>query len=57
MDVGFTINLHDSSGHVWDKCLLLHFDESLILRLKGVDDLDDVIKQLKKIKKEIIENY
>lgn len=57
MNIKFTINLHDASGHAWDKCLLLHFDNSLILRLNGVDDLTDVIKQLKQIKKEIKENY
>jgi len=57
MDVGFSVNLHDKSGDAWSKCLLLHFDENLILKLNGIKDLKDLIKQLKKIEKEAIENY
>lgn len=57
MEVGFSVNLHDKDGDVWSKCLLLHFDETIILKLNGVKDLKDLIKQLKKIEKEVVENY
>lgn len=57
MDVGFSLNLHDKDGDLWSKCLLLHFDETLILKLNDVKDLQDLIKQLKKIEKELVKNY
>lgn len=57
MDVGFTINRHDSDGDITQKCIMLHFDKHLILELADMKVLASVIKQLKKIEKEIKENY
>lgn len=57
MDVAFSVNLHDKDGDVFSECLLLHFDERLILKLDGVQDLKKLIKKLKKIEKEVVENY
>ena len=57
MDIGFNINMYDQDGDVSDNCLLLHFDNTFILRLSDLKELDQVIKQLQDIKSEITENY
>lgn len=57
MNIGFSIDMHDKDGDKFDDCLLLHFNDTLLLRLTNVEELDEVIKKLQNIKKEIIENY
>lgn len=57
MNITFSVNQHDTDGDVWDKCILLHIDKTTILKLKHITELKDVIRQLKKVEKEIIENY
>jgi hypothetical protein len=57
MDIGFTVNLHDKDGDVFDKCLLLHFNDTFILKISNLKELDNIIKQLQDIKTEVKENY
>lgn len=57
MNVGFSVNQHDEEGQVWSKCLLLHFGDNFIIKYKDLSELTDLIKQLKKIEKEVSNNY
>ncbi len=57
MDIGFSINQHDKDGDKFDDCLLLHFNDTFLLRLADVKELEEVIKQLQTIKNEVVENY
>lgn len=57
MRASFSINLHDSDGDVYQKCLLIHLEDSVILQLKDKSDLEQLIKHLNQIKKELDENY
>lgn len=57
MDIGFSIDMHDKDGDKFDDCLLLHFNDTFLLRLADVKELDEVIKKLQDIKKEVVENY
>jgi hypothetical protein len=56
MKVTFSVNQHDRDGDVYDECLLLHIDESFIIRLPK-DGLPKFIASLSKIEKELKENY
>ena len=57
MEIGFSIDMHDKDGDKFDDCLLLHFNDTFLLRLANVKELDEVIKKLQNIKTEVIENY
>ena len=57
MDIGFSIDMHDKDGDKFDDCLLLHFNDTFLLRLADVKELDEVIKKLQDIKTEVVENY
>ena len=54
MEVEFSINLYDKDGDQYDECVNLHFGRNLILRLENVDELEQVVEELNKIKKEIL---
>ena len=53
--VGFSINMHDKDGDKYDDCILLHFNDTFLLRLADKNALDDLINTLQSIKKEINE--
>jgi len=57
MDIGFSIDMHDKEGDKFDDCLLIHFNDTFLLRLAGANELDEVIRKLHDIRKEIVENY
>lgn len=57
MKISFSFNLYDDEGNIYDKCLMLHIDGNLILKLKDTKDLRNMIEQLEHIEKEIKENY
>lgn len=57
MKIGFSIDMHDKDGDKFDDCLLLHFNDTFLLRLADVKELDEVIKKLQEIKTEVVENY
>lgn len=57
MNIGFSIDMHDKDGDKFDDCLLLHFNDTFLLRLADVKELDEVIKKLQDIKTEVVENY
>ena len=57
MDIGFSIDMHDKDGNKFDNCLLLHFNDTFLLRLADVKELDEVIKNLQDIKADVVKNY
>jgi hypothetical protein len=57
MRASFSVNLHDSDGDVYQECLLIHLEERVILQMKNKKDLEELIKHLNQIKKELDENY
>ena len=57
MRASFSVNLHDNDGDVYQECLLIHLEDKCILPLKNKADLEELIKHLNQIKKELDENY
>ena len=57
MKIGFSIDMHDKDGDKFDDCLLLHLNNTFLLRLSDVKELDEVIKKLQNIRTEIFDNY
>jgi hypothetical protein len=57
MNIGFSIDQHDKDGDKFDDCLLLHFNDTFLLRLSDVKELDEVIKELQDIRTELVDNY
>jgi hypothetical protein len=51
----FSINQHDSDGDIYDSCILIHLDNPLIIRLKDLEDLNELIENLQRVSKEISE--
>jgi len=39
MDVGFSINLRDEDGDIYNECILLHVRENTILKFTDVKEL------------------
>lgn len=56
MEATFSINLYDKDGDIYKTCILIHLDKTIIV-LKDKIELDRLIKDLQKIKKEIDQNY
>lgn len=57
MRASFSVNFHDSDGDIYQECLLIHLEDRCILQLKNKADLEELIKHLNQIKKELDENY
>jgi hypothetical protein len=57
IEVGFSIDMHDKDGDKFDDCLMLHFNDTFLLRLADLKDLDNLIKQLSNIREEVSANY
>ena len=57
IDIGFSIDMHDNEGDVVDSCILLHINDTFILKLNNMSELDNTIKQLQDIRKEISNNF
>jgi hypothetical protein len=51
----FSKNEYDYEGDLVEECIHLHV-ENFSVKLKGIDELHDLIEQLKNIHKEIEEN-
>lgn len=55
MIITFSINLYDKEGDICDdEYILLHINKDLILKIKDMNELEDIIKQLNNIRNEII---
>lgn len=57
IDVLFSVNEYDKDGDVHDPGIFLHFGNVKIKVAESVSDLTDFINQIKRIQKEIVENY
>jgi hypothetical protein len=57
MNILYTINQNDPIAGVWDKCVLLHVDDNLIIRLRNYDELLEVINQLNFVRDDIFINH
>jgi hypothetical protein len=57
VDVGFSVDMHDKDGDVVDSCLMIHFNDTFLLRLSDLNEMDILIKKLQNIRQEISENY
>ena len=57
INVEFSIDMHDKDGDRFDECLMLHFNDTFLLKLADLKDLDSLIKQLSNIRKEVSEIY
>ena len=56
IEIGFSKNMYDKDGDIMDDCILLYFNDTFILRVADLDDLDSVITQLQFIRNEIATN-
>jgi hypothetical protein len=54
--VTYSVNSYDSDGDRWDKCIHIHINNLLLLRVKNLEELNNLIFSLKVIKDEIIDN-
>jgi hypothetical protein len=50
MNIAYTRNQYQEDGRQWDEAILLHIDDTFILRLNNIDELDSFIDQLDWIK-------
>lgn len=58
MKATFSVNLHDHDGDVYEKCILIHLEDTkTILKLKDIKQLNQFISELTKIKKELKSSY
>lgn len=57
MEIGFSINMHDKDGDKFDDCLLLHINDTFLLRVADVKELNEIIKKLQDIRTEVVDNY
>lgn len=53
--IPFTVNQYNMDGVVFDKCILLHISDSLIVRIESLMELDKLIDDLQYISREIRE--
>lgn len=53
IEVEFSIDMHDKDGDKFDEGLILHFNDTFLLKLADLKDLDNLIKQLSNIRKEV----
>jgi hypothetical protein len=53
MDISFSTNIYDKDGDCIETCLLVYFDNKVILKLQDLSELKNVIKKLEEIKTEI----
>jgi hypothetical protein len=53
MNISHTVNQFLENGEAWDRSILLHIEDNIILRLDNFADLESLIDQLNWIRNEI----
>lgn len=56
MKLGFSVNQCDSDGDNWDKCIILHINENIMLRFSNTDEWVVFAENMLKMVAEINEN-
>lgn len=46
MNTSFSINLHDDDGDVYEKCILIHVNDTTILKFRNIQELEDFTHDL-----------
>ncbi len=57
MEIAYSINQYDKDGDKHDDCVIIHINDTFLLRLSDVSELELFIKKLQNIKNEINETY
>ena len=57
MKIGFSVDLHDKDGDVFDNCIILHLGDMTMIRINNVDELEQIIIDLGDIRTELVDNY
>lgn len=56
MKILFSVNEYDQDGDLNEYGIYLHFEGTRIKVADNIDEFDEVIEQLKKMRQEILEN-
>jgi hypothetical protein len=54
-DISFSLNLYDDEGDMFERGILIHIDNNLILKFDNMIELNFMIDKLTHIRKEIYE--
>lgn len=57
MRVTFSVDLRDRDGDVYDKCILLHCGDQVILRFSTIGEMEVFAKSVLHMRTEIRESY
>ncbi len=57
MKITFSINRYDKDGDICDSGIFLHIDNTTILKIENMQELDRMIENLQQISTEIKENH
>ena len=55
--VMFQKNIYDSEGGIIEDCIILYMNDVFSLKLGDLNDLDDLIESLQRVRNEVLENY
>ncbi len=54
--LSYSLNKYDRNGEMWDVCIDVHLNNGVILSFKTIEDYDDFISQMRRMREEIVEN-
>lgn len=57
MNILFTKNIYDSDGDIVDECIVLHFGNDVMIKVKNITEIQTMIGNLNNIIEEIGETY
>jgi len=57
MKIGFSVDLHDKEGDVYDNYIVLHLADMTMIRIENVKELEQMIIDLSDIRTELVDNY
>lgn len=56
MTLTFSINQYDQDGDKFDDCILIYFNNNVILRFKSIEEYEEFVKKANNLIPEIKEN-
>jgi hypothetical protein len=57
MQISFSINCYDNDGEAYDEGIFVWINNNTCIRVGSIFDLESMITQLERIRKEILANY